>query len=119
MNQIVRSIFWSSLPLIFLAAWFILVAVLNWDYQVKFFEPVLIGGHSDPWLGPILLATAIGFGIVSCAFVFLALRQKVAKKWVWFSLSILVSTLLFLMALALLLLGPAAITMKEQMALIR
>jgi len=110
-----RSILWSCAPLFFLASWFIIVALINWDYQAKFFEPALIGAQFNAWIGPILLATAIAFGIASSVFAFLALRQKAAKKWLSLTLSIFVSLLFFLMSLAFLLLGPAAITMMEQM----
>lgn len=115
MTQTTRTILSSCMPMMLLVAWFVFVALINWDYQVKFFEPALIGGQTDEWIGPKLLSISVVFGIASSAFVFFALRQRAAKQTLYFVLSLLVSVLLCLMGLAFLLLGPATITMMEQM----
>jgi len=89
---------------------------MNWDYALKFFQPALIHGQADPWLGSKLLATAAAFGLGSSLFVFLALYQISLNKRFKSVLAILVSLICFLMALAFIVLGPAAITMLEQMS---
>lgn len=112
----------DAVPLMIVTTLFVFVAVINWDYQRKFFEPFDDHGHLNYYLGPVLLGIGYGFALVSCVFYYLmrgAFPRRTAAgnegSWVQTILAGLVSMVCLLMSLGLILLGPAALTMLTQM----
>jgi hypothetical protein len=115
----IRLLLWIFAPLIVLVGCFSLIAILNWEYELKFFHPALIRGTPNYWIGTKLLSVGIAFGLASSFFSFLALRHLVMGgmyKSLKFVAATLVSVVCLLMGLAFVVLGPAAITMLEQMS---
>jgi hypothetical protein len=112
-----RTALLVGLPVILLVGWTVFISLFNWEYEAKFFSPALIQGQSDFRLGPELFVIGTGSGIVSSFFIFLAFRHAVGisrLKWIYVAGAVLVAVALFVMASAIMVLGPAAITMKEQ-----
>jgi hypothetical protein len=113
---------WDGFPFALVTGLFLLLAILNWDYANKFFQP--LPGHSDDqyYLGPLLFLVAFLFAFASSVFLYL-LRRVCSQTggpsgWDW--VQVIGNGALFvvclLLALAFILMGPAAITMREQMA---
>jgi hypothetical protein len=111
-------LFWCCVPLVTLAVCFNLIALLNWDYEAKLFRPATIHGTVDQWIGLKLFSTGIIFGMASSLFHFLATKHN-PREGIWellnFSGALIVALACLVMAMGFIVLGPAAITMMEQM----
>ena len=109
---------WEGLP--FLLLLFILGAIsaLNWDYERKL---ILLDNDASDWagihLGLILLAFALGQAFVASCLLLLVRFTRPKSNTGWYMLISLTLITIFLIfpSLFIVVLGPAAITMKEQM----
>jgi hypothetical protein len=93
---------------------FLLLAALNWGYASKFFQPSGTDKESA-YLGPVLFLVGLAFALVSCVFLFLFRTSRADGDHVRMGGSALVCLACLMMAFAFIILGPAALTMREQM----
>ncbi len=119
-----RSFFgWEAVPLLLAVFVFALIAGINWDYESKLLVPLHANNFIDSMLGPILLVIGLASALLAGVFLFTMrliapqLNGPNGKRSLWIpvvSLGICVM-LLLLFGTATIVLGPAAITMREQM----
>jgi hypothetical protein len=117
-----RTLLLISLPVILLIIWTVFISFMNWEYEAKFFRPALIQGQLDTSLGPKLFVIGVASGFASSLFIFLAFRHAAGIsrwKWIYVAAAVLVAVVFLIMASAIMVLGPAAITMKEQLTFVR
>jgi hypothetical protein len=112
-----QSLLWEGLPLSQLVFVFTVISIINWEYQRKFFEPV--EGAPD-WMsvhfGWVLLALALGMaGLASVILLVIRVLSPgiISSSMMLIPLT-LVQILLVFPSLFLVVLGPAYITMSEQ-----
>ena len=118
MKSWMLCLFWEGIP--FLLLFFILgsLALLNWDYENKLIS--LDNGASDwtgAYMGPILLGSALGLATLASLLLFMA-RLSHPKPGMSWALGIrlgFIAVFLIFPSLSVVVLGPAAITMMEQM----
>ena len=128
MNQVLGMkgwksyLLWEGIPFLLLLFVFGSISAVNWDYESKLITPD--NGASD-WtsvhLGPILLAYAMGLALVASILLFvvriIAIRIASPNLSLAFTyVSLIAIAILFIFpGLFIIILGPAAITMQEQM----
>src|ERR1700677_2195255 len=114
--------FFCLVPVILPLGLFVSIALLNWDYVEKFFQP-LNAPAADKWLGPKMLLGATVTGIASCGFVYVMCRnfgngtKGPSGFGDWFQVIMpgFIAFILMMAAIFVVILGPAALTMIEQM----
>ena len=118
MNQLAeRRVYPSVLdgvPFALVTGLFLLIAAVNWDYAAKFFQLSGTDGEST-YLGPVLFLVGLAFALISCVFLFLFRISRADGAQVRMGGNALVCLACLVMALAFIVLGPAAMTMREQM----
>jgi hypothetical protein len=118
MNGWKRSVFWEGLPLLIFLGAFGFLAIINWDYESKLLTPDnSASGSGEVYLGPILLATAAGMTVLASVILLvvrLLVPRVISSTWKLLPL-LLVTFFLIFPSLFIVLLGPADITMIEQM----
>jgi hypothetical protein len=111
-------VFWEGLPFLTLVFLFGFISVINWQYESKLFTRDVQGADwTDSNLGLILLATAVGQALFAALILFIVriTRPKTGGGWYMFIALILVAIFLIFPGAFIVILGPAAITMKQQM----
>jgi hypothetical protein len=93
------------------------IAAINWDYESKL---VTLDNNAPDWsgihLGQIVLAIALGQTLIACFLLFLLCLFWPKSYLTWFLAPLtLVTILLIFPSLFIVILGPAGITMVEQM----
>jgi len=117
------ELFFYALPVWLPAGFFALISAINFDYERKFFEPATVNGLADALLGLKLLSVAAVASIASSVFLFVMRRNFQGRHsrsnavigWLYIILPGVVSFVLCLAAIFIVVLGPAAITMLQQM----
>jgi hypothetical protein len=111
-------ILWAGLPFVMVFGVSGLIAAINWDYESKLLVP---DNTASEWtgvhMGIILFAMAIGMTLLASA-VLLVVRLFVSggrAPWIMFATLTAVAILFIFPALFLVILGPASITMIQQM----
>ena len=111
-------LFWEGLPFLILFFLFAFISSFNWGYESKLITP---DAQAPNWneihLGAILLSVAAGQGALAAVILFVVriTRPKSGGQWYMFIALTLVAILLIFPAAFIVVLGPAAITMKQQM----
>ena len=114
---------WEGLPFLMLLSLFGFISAVNWGYESKLFAPD--NSASDPTsvhLGLILLAIAMIEGLFASVFLFVVriiirvAYPALSSGWFMFVPLVLISIFFIFPSLFIVILGPAAITMKEQMS---
>jgi hypothetical protein len=94
------------------------IGAINWAYESKLLTPRQgVTEWSEVYLGPIMLACAVGETLFGCL-VLLVVRLIWPKvtRGPWMLLPVMLVAILFIFpSLFIVVLGPAAITMVEQM----
>jgi hypothetical protein len=113
---------WEGLPFLMLLSMFGFISAVNWGYESKLFAPD--NSASDPTsvhLGSFLLVFAMGEALFASLLLF-AVRiiirityPTLSSGWFMFVPLVLISIFFIFPSLFIIILGPAAITMKEQM----
>jgi hypothetical protein len=109
---------WIALPFLIQLILFGSISILNWDYMKKLVLPDESAfDWMDVHLGQILLTIAFGLACAASFILFVARLCRPSRKVGWYmAISlILVSIFLVFPSVFIIVLGPAAITMKEQM----
>jgi hypothetical protein len=109
---------WIALPFLFQLILFGSISLLNWDYVKKFVLPdESASDWTDVHLGQILLTVAFGQACAASFILFMARLGRPKRNVGWYmTISLtLVSIFLIFPSVFIIVLGPAAITMKEQM----
>jgi len=116
---------WEGIPFLILFFVFGFISAINWDYESKLITP---DTSSNDWtsvhMGLILLAFAMGLALVASFFLFVvrivarATGLNSSKRWFMFASLVLIAILFIFPGLFLIVLGPAAITMMEQMRIV-
>jgi hypothetical protein len=113
-----RSLVWEGLPLIMLVGVFGFIAAINWDYEAKLLTADPTGSKwTEIYLGPILLGIAVVLTLLASAILLtvrLVAPQVTSSAWLLAPLTI-VAILFIFPSLFIVILGPASITMIEQM----
>jgi hypothetical protein len=109
---------WEGLPFLVILSMFGILSAINWDYESKLITPA--SAASDPvaaYLGPIMLGIAMFQALIASFLLFIVrlTRNKSKAGWYMFISLVLVCIFLVFPALFIVILGPAAITMMEQM----
>jgi hypothetical protein len=124
LNQSWKSyITWEAVPVLQLLFLFVLIASINWPYESKLLRLRTSADPADAYLGPILLVCAFGSSLINGLLLFLMrqlLRRIYGSKGTWYSWSAAVILglgicLITVESAAIVLLGPAAMTMRDQM----
>lgn len=110
-----------AITVLFPVAIFVLLGILNWDYEMKFFQPLNVP-TADRWLGPKLLVVAAAACLASGGFTYLMRRNfmrlnpdnRGVINWLHVILPGMVAMALTAAATLIIVLGPAALTMFEQ-----
>ena len=109
---------WEGLPFLLPLLAFGLIGVINWDYERKLILPDDgATGWTDIHLGLLLLAVA-GVQALAGSLILFLVRVFWSRPFAdWFSILVLVLVAIFLIfpSLFIVILGPASVTMKEQM----
>jgi predicted anti-sigma-YlaC factor YlaD len=116
-----RSLLWEGLPFLMLFGVFGLIAAVNWDYESKLVTPDPGASEwSGVYLGPILLAIAVAEAVAASVILLVVrlLWPAVTSSQLLVIPLTLVAILLIFPALFTVVLGPAAITMVEQMRVV-
>ncbi len=109
---------WEGIPFLLLLFIFGFISAANWDYESKL---ITLDGSGADWssvhLGPIMLAIALGLALLASFILFIVrlTRPKSYGGWYMFISLTLVAIFLIFPSLVIVLLGPASITMAEQM----
>ena len=99
------------------------IAVINWPYESKLLTPVDGGTFTDSYMGPILLAISV-FSTLIASFIFFVLRlvwtraasaNDTVFKWLAGVFFGVIALAFLFSSLSIIWLGPAGITMMEQM----
>jgi hypothetical protein len=114
---------WEGLPLLLPLSLFLLIAAINWEYENKLIFPdsFSTGGWTSVHMGLILLAVALGMSLLGSLSLFLvrvvALRiSNPGGSMAFAFVSLILVTILWILpALFIVILGPASITMIDQM----
>jgi hypothetical protein len=113
---------WEGLPFLMLLAMFGFISVVNWGYESKLFTQD--NSASDPTsahLGSFLLLIAMGEALFASVLLFVVriiirvTYPTLSSGWFMFVPLVLISIFFIFPSLFIIILGPAAITMKEQM----
>jgi hypothetical protein len=109
---------WEGIPFLMLLGVAGFISALNWGYESKLITPD--NGASDWYnahLGLILLAIAMGQALVASFILFIVriTRPKSNSGWYMFVSLTVVAIFLIFPSLFIIIFGPAAITMTEQM----
>jgi len=110
---------WEGLPFLLPLLAFGLIGIINWDYECKLILPDdAAGSWTDSHLGLLLLAVAAVQALAGSLILFLVRVFWSSPFADWFSVLVLVLVTIFLIfpSLFIVILGPASITMKEQMS---
>jgi hypothetical protein len=114
---------WEAVPILQLLFFFALIASINWPYESKLLIPRVAANFVDSYLGPILLALAVAFAVFASSLLF-ALRllgsqlsgpQRKLYLWIPAAFLGLGTWLLIVGSASTVLLGPAAMTMRDRM----
>jgi len=111
-------VLWEGLPFLILIFIIGSISVLNWDYESKLFaRDPQSSDWTDSNLGLILFATAAGLALLAAFILFVVriTRPKDGGGWYMFASLIVVAIFLIFPGVFIVILGPAAITMKQQM----
>jgi hypothetical protein len=119
MQDLKKFLLWEGIPFLLLLFVFGFIATINWDYESKL---ISLDNSSSDWvgvhMGPILLATAAGQVLIASFLLFLVrviFRPKRNIDWVMVFPLVLIAVLFIFPSLFIVILGPASITMMEQM----
>jgi hypothetical protein len=111
-------VLWEGLPFLIIFFLFGSISALNWAYESKLVTPdVQASRWVDVHLGTLLLTVAVGQASFA-AFILFIVRLTLPKSrgaWYMFISLTMVSVFLIFPAAFIVILGPAAITMKQQM----
>ena len=110
---------WEGLPFLLPLLAFGFIGIINWDYERKLIWPDdAAAGWTDSHLGLLLLAVAAVQALAGSLILFLVRVFWSSPFADWFSVLVLVLVTIFLIfpSLFIVILGPASITMKEQMS---
>ena len=117
------ELFFCALPVWLSAGLFALIAAINFDFEWRFFEPVMIHGRVDAWLGCKMLIAAVIASVASGIFLFIMRRNFTTRRggnkiagWLHVVLPGIVALALCMAAVFVVILGPAALTMLQQMS---
>jgi hypothetical protein len=128
MNQVPVMIGWKSyllwegLPFLMLLSMFGFLSAVNWGYERIFFTPR--NSAPDPTsihLGLILLACAVGEALIASVLLFVVriiirvTHPTLSSGWFMFVPLVLISIFFIFPSLFIVILGPAGITMMDQM----
>jgi hypothetical protein len=116
---------WEAVPSLVSLFSFVLIGCINWDYEHKLLVSLTSArlSFSEANLGPILLLSALGMALIAGALLYvlrvLASRlfgpRRAWGYWIPTVAVILLVTVFTVASNAIVILGPAAITMSEQM----
>jgi hypothetical protein len=123
MNQITEMkgwksyVLWEGLPFLILIFLFALISTFNWGYESQLVFPVRGPGWVEIHLGLIMLSIAALQATLAAVILFVVrlTRPKSGGQWYMFIALTLVAIFLIFPAAFIVVLGPAAITMKQQM----
>ena len=109
---------WEGLPFLMLLSVLGFISAVNWDYESKLITPRQ--GAPDwtgVYMGPLLLAIAVGLATTASVILFIVRLTRPRSGSFWYmSISLtLVAVQLIFPAMFMVILGPAGITMMEQM----
>ena len=113
-----RSLFWEGIPLLMFFGVFGFIAAINWGYESKLITPdPSVSDWKEAHLGQVMLAIAAG-QVALASLILLAVRliwpSVTSGAWLLVPLT-LVAILLVFPSLFIVVLGPASITMVQQM----
>jgi hypothetical protein len=109
---------WEGLPFLMLLSIFGSISAVNWDYERKFITP---DNGAPDWtgvhLGMLMLAIAMGQALYASSLLFVVRITQPRSNSGWYMLVSLTVVSIFLIfpSLFIIILGPAGITMTEQM----
>lgn len=117
-------LFWEALPVLILLFIVIFLGAINWDYEKKMLIPRASTDFVQAYLGPILLGIAAVSALFAGGLIFvvrlctpdLARPDRRAILFLGTGPLWLLIAFIVLSMEALVVLGPAAITMQEQMS---
>ena len=114
---------WEGLPFLILLSVFGFISVINWGYESKL---ITLDNTASEWtgvhMGPLLLGMAIFNGCIASVLLFVVriiirfTYPTLSSGWFMFVPLVLISILFIFPSLFIIILGPAAITMQEQMS---
>jgi len=114
---------WEGLPFVLLIGMFGFISVINWGYESKL---TTLDNTASEWtgvhLGPLLLGIAIIHACIASVLLFvvrLVIRvtyPTLSSGWFMFVPLVLITIFFIFPSLFIVILGPAAITMQEQMS---
>jgi hypothetical protein len=115
---------WEGLPFLMLFSMFGFISAINWDYEKKLFTPDNSGpaGSSSVHLGLILLAFAMGYALFASVLLFIVriiiriTYPTLSSGWYMFVPLVLISVFFIFPSLFVIILGPATITIMDQMS---
>jgi len=108
---------WEGIPFLLLLFIFGSLSAINWDYERKLVSLDNTAlNWTDAHLGPILLAVAIGHALIaSCLLLLVRFTRPKSNMGLYMLASLtLITIFLILPSVAIIVLGPAGITMIEQ-----
>lgn len=115
-------LFWEGIPFLLLLLVFGFISSVNWDYESKLITPDNGGiDWTDVHLGVLMMAIAIGQALIASVLLFvvriIGIRITNPNSSMAFMFISLIAVAVFLIfpSLFITILGPAAITMKDQM----
>jgi hypothetical protein len=114
-------VLWEGLPFLMLLFISGFISTINWDYEKKL---ITLDNGASNWssvhLGPILLALAMAQASAASFILFIVriTRPKSNGGWYMFISLTVVALFLIFPSLFITILGPAAITMAEQMRVV-
>jgi hypothetical protein len=111
------ALLWASYPFLFLIFIFALISAVNWDYESKLIFPDY-GAPDWPGqhLGLLMLAGAAGLAFIASILLFVYRFFWPKAQAGWFFAPMIVITILWVSpSLFIVILGPAAVTMIQQM----
>ena len=111
------AILWALYPVLLLLFVFGFISAVNWGYESKL---ISLEPDATDWdsvhLGPLLLAIAMGQALIASFLLFLIRLCWPKSRLTWFLVPLTFITILLVFpGLFIVILGPASITMIEQM----
>jgi hypothetical protein len=114
-------VLWEGLPFLVLLLFFGSISAINWDYERKLLTPDnSASGWADVNIGPIMLAIAAGLALVASILLFIVRQIHGARPSSSLGWSVcipfdIIAVFVTFASLCIVVLGPAGITMMEQM----
>jgi len=113
---------WEGIPFLILLFMFGFISVINWDYESKL---ITLDNSASEWtgvhMGPLLLGIAMIHVCIASVLLFVVriiiriTYPTLSSGWFMFVPLVLISIFFIFPSLFIIILGPAAITMQEQM----